>query len=97
MSGTSGRVASLEHRPGLAIDDFASLRIAETLGAGLAMLPKEFLDDDLQSGRLLRILPDLESKAGLVHAIFASRRGMVPAVRQLLDAIVAGYSKPDGK
>lgn len=86
-----GRELSLHHRPRLATDDIASLRLAATLGLGVAMLPREFVDEDLQTGRLQRLLPDLAAKPGLVHAIFPTRRGMVPAVRQLLDALVAGY------
>lgn len=88
---TSGKVVSLAHQPRLATDDLASLRIAAMRGVGVAMLPTEFVDDDLRSGRLRRLLPDLAAKPGLVHAIFPTRRGMVPAVRHLLDALVAEY------
>jgi len=88
---TSGQMVSLTHRPRLATDDFASLRIAAIQGVGVAILPREFVDDDLQSGRLRHLLPDLAAKPGLVHAIFPTRRGMVPAVRHLLDALAAGY------
>lgn len=86
-----GRAFTLEHRPRLATDDFGSLRRAALLGVGATMLPKEFVGDDLQAGRLQRLLPGLESRAGLVHAIFPTRRGMVPAVRQLLEALASGY------
>jgi DNA-binding transcriptional LysR family regulator len=55
------------------------------------MLPRELVDADIQSGQLRHLLPELTSTPGLVHAIFASRRGMVPAVRHLLDALVAGF------
>lgn len=88
---TTGQLASLVHRPRLATDDIASLQIAALLGVGVALLPREFVDDDLQAGRLRHLLPDLTTKAGIVHAIFPTRRGMVPAVRHLLDALVAGY------
>jgi DNA-binding transcriptional LysR family regulator len=91
---TSGQLVSLVHRPRLATDDIASLRIAALLGVGVALLPREFVDSALQAGRLQRLLPDLATKAGLVHAIFPTRRGMVPAVRHLLDALVAGYENP---
>ncbi|WP_211460537.1 LysR substrate-binding domain-containing protein [Collimonas silvisoli] len=90
----NGQVVSLAHRPRLATDDIASLRIAALLGVGAAMLPREFVEDDLQAGRLQRLLPDLAAKPGLVHAIFPTRRGMVPAVRHLLDALVAGCENP---
>lgn len=87
---TRGQLVSLAHQPRLATDDLASLRIAAMRGIGVAMLPRELVDADLQSGRLRRLLPDLTAKPGLVHAIFPTRRGMVPAVRHLLDALVAG-------
>ncbi|HWW06308.1 LysR substrate-binding domain-containing protein [Collimonas sp.] len=87
----SGQEFSLVHRPRLATDDMSSLRVAATFGAGVAMLPRELVDEDLQTGRLRIVLPTLSSRAGLVHAIFPTRRGMVPAVRHLLDALVAGY------
>jgi DNA-binding transcriptional LysR family regulator len=86
-----GQLVSLVHRPRLATDDIASLRIAALLGVGVALLPFESVDTALQAGRLRRLLPDLATKTGLVHAIFPTRRGMVPAVRHLLDALVAGY------
>ncbi len=86
-----GQSSSLTHQPRLATDDFACLRIAARAGVGIAMLPKELVDEDIQSGRLQHVLPHLASKAGLIHAVFPTRRGMVPAVRQLLDALVAGF------
>jgi DNA-binding transcriptional LysR family regulator len=88
-----GQAITLAHRPRMATDDMSSLRTAATLGAGVALLPGELVDDDIRAGRLQRVLPKLSSRAGLVHAIFPTRRGMVPAVRHLLDALVAGYSQ----
>lgn len=87
----SGQKATFTHRPRLATDDIASLRIAAMQGVGVAMLPREFVEDDLRTGALLHLLPDLATTPGLVHAIFPTRRGMVPAVRHLLDSLVAGY------
>jgi hypothetical protein len=34
----------------------------------------------------------LSSRSGVVHAVFPSRRGMVPAVRSLLDALSEGFA-----
>jgi hypothetical protein len=36
------------------------------------------------------LLPEVASPNHIVHAVFPSRRGMVPAVRGLLDALVEG-------
>lgn len=90
-----GQAFTLEHRPRIATDDFSSLRTAALQGVGVTMLPREFIDEDLRAGRLQHLLPDLASKSGLVHAVFPTRRGMVPAVRHLLDALVTGYERLD--
>ncbi|GGD00535.1 hypothetical protein GCM10011396_55150 [Undibacterium terreum] len=91
MLDSDGHTISLAHHPRLATDDIASLRSAAILGAGVALLPREFVDEDIRSGRLRHLLPELATKPGIVHAVFATRRGMVPAVRNLLDALVAGF------
>ncbi|RKF45003.1 LysR substrate-binding domain-containing protein [Paraburkholderia fungorum] len=85
-----GSVTSWAHRPRLATDDLASLRVAALSGVGVALLPRELVEADIQAGRLQHLLPELTTTPGLVHAIFPTRRGMVPAVRHLLDALVTG-------
>jgi DNA-binding transcriptional LysR family regulator len=90
---SEGHVTSWAHRPRIATDDLASLRAAALTGIGVALLPRELVRDDLRSGRLLHVLPELATRPGLIHAIFPTRRGMVPAVRELLDALVAGFDE----
>jgi DNA-binding transcriptional LysR family regulator len=45
--------------------------------------------DDLQAGRLVPLLPAWRPQSGLVHAVFPSRRGLLPSVRALLDFLAA--------
>jgi len=78
---------SCAYHPRLATDDLATLRLAAIQGLGAVELPHELVHADLQSGRLKQLLPELQSPIGIVHAIFPTRRGMVPAVRHLLDAL----------
>jgi DNA-binding transcriptional LysR family regulator len=92
-----GRVTSWAHRPRLATDDLASLRVAALSGVGVAMLPRELVEADIQAGRLQHLLPGLATTPALVHAIFPTRRGMVPAVRHLLDALVTGFEDMNRK
>jgi DNA-binding transcriptional LysR family regulator len=87
----AGQATSWVHQPRLATDDLASLRTAAMQSVGVALLPRELVDADIKAGRLRQLLPDLTTKSGLVHAIFATRRGMVPAVRHLLEALAAGF------
>jgi DNA-binding transcriptional LysR family regulator len=59
---------------------------------GAALLPCEWVEDDICGGRLIRILPDWHSEEIVIHLVFATKRGMVPAVRVMIDHL-AGYFK----
>jgi DNA-binding transcriptional LysR family regulator len=48
------------------------------------------VEDDLAAGRLVDILPNWVPRSGVVHAVFPSRRGMIPGVRRLID-FLAGH------
>ena len=53
--------------------------------------PRLLAHEPLARGALQEVLPGLAPPPGLVQAAFASRQGMRPAVRQLLDALAAGF------
>jgi DNA-binding transcriptional LysR family regulator len=89
---TDSQPVELIHSPRLGTDDLYTLRQAAICGVGAACLPALLVADDLSSGALVRLLPALSSRAGVVHAVFPSRRGMVPAVRTLLDSLSAGFA-----
>jgi DNA-binding transcriptional LysR family regulator len=90
--GADSEPAELIHRPRLSTDDLYTLRRAAIRGIGVACLPTLLVTEDLSSGALVRLLPSLSSRTGVVHAVFPSRRGMVPAVRSLLDALSEGFA-----
>lgn len=80
-----GQVATVPHSPRLVTDDMSVLRDAAIAGAGAVQLPTIFIWDDIRAGRLVHILPDWRPRAGIVHAVFPSRRGLLPSVRALVD------------
>jgi DNA-binding transcriptional LysR family regulator len=86
------RPVELVHDPRLSTNDFYTLRRAALRGVGVARLPGLLVRDDLSNGALVRLLPSLISRSGVVHAVFPSRRGIVPAVRALLDALSEGFA-----
>ena len=92
FESTDGSEVGVAHTPRLATDDLGTIRTAALEGLGIAMLPDSFVREDLASGRLIRILPELRLPAGVVHVVFASRRGLTPAVRALIDALVVGFA-----
>jgi DNA-binding transcriptional LysR family regulator len=81
----NGEPAELTHSPRLATDDLFTLRHAALQGIGAVLVPRLLVANDLEGGALIRLLPSLKAHSGIVHAVFPSRRGMVPAVRALLD------------
>ena len=82
------RTASVRHVPRLVTDDMAALRDAAYAGVGVGQLPMMMIWEDLAAGRLLEVLPGWHPPAGIIHATFASRRGLLPSVRALLDFLV---------
>ena len=78
--GMDGKPAELTHSPRLSTDDLFTLLHAALLGIGAALLPHLIVAKDLERGALIRLLPSLKAHTGIMHAVFPSRRGMVPAV-----------------
>ena len=81
----NGEPAVLTHAPRFCTDDLFTLRRAALQGLGVAFVPLLLVADDIEGGTLVRLLPSLKAQSGIIHAVFPSRRGMVPAVRALLD------------
>ncbi len=50
------------------------------------------IGEELASGRLVDVLPNWAPKSRIVHAVFPSRRGLLPSVRALLDHLAAEYA-----
>jgi DNA-binding transcriptional LysR family regulator len=84
---------SFTHQPRLATDDLQTLREAALKGVGVAQLPLSLIQNDLIQGHLVQVLTDWPSPSGSLHAVFPSRRGMVPAVRSVLDALLIGFNR----
>jgi DNA-binding transcriptional LysR family regulator len=83
-----GRTAAVQHAPRLITDHMTALRDAAHAGVGVVQLPMMMIWRDLAAGRLVDVLAGWHPPAGIVHATFASRRGLLPAVRALLDFLV---------
>lgn len=85
LEGPNGASAQVAHRPRLITDDMTALRQAALQGVGIVQLPHMVVDQDLLQGRLIEILPNWVPRSGIVHAVFPSRRGLLPGVRRLID------------
>jgi DNA-binding transcriptional LysR family regulator len=83
------QVHELGFVPRLVTDDMFALRHVALQGLGVALLPEILCRDELREGRLVRLFPDWACTASEIQAAFATRRGMLPAVRAFIDHLLA--------
>jgi DNA-binding transcriptional LysR family regulator len=72
-----------------------ALRAAALAGVGIVQLPTLVVCDQLAQGALVKLIPDWAPRREIIHAVFSSRRGQMPAVRALLDYLVERYQAMD--
>ncbi len=89
LDHSDGTTATVSHDPRLVTDDMAALREAAIKGVGIVQLPTMMVWQDVQAGRLVHVLPQWLPKSGIIHAVFPSRRGLLPSVRALVDFMVS--------
>lgn len=73
----------------------SALASAAAAGVGIVQLPTMMITEQLQRGDLVRVLPDWAPPREIVHAVFASRRGLLPSVRALVDFLAARFQTLD--
>ncbi|CAI8870049.1 LysR family transcriptional regulator [Pseudomonas sp. IT-P253] len=95
LFGADGASAVIRHAPRMVTDDLLALRQAVLAGIGIAHLPSVVVRDDISAGRLVELVPGWAPKCGIVHAIFPSRRGLLPSVRALIDFLGEEFSHAD--
>nr|WP_116606196.1 LysR family transcriptional regulator [uncultured Albidiferax sp.] len=95
LLGPDGQVHTVQHQPRYVADDLLTLKLAVLGGVGISVLPAYMCTEELRLGQLVPVLPGWAPRPGVFHAVFPSRRGMVPAVRRFLDFLeeraVGGY------
>ncbi|MET4068175.1 DNA-binding transcriptional LysR family regulator [Bradyrhizobium sp. S3.2.6] len=89
LTAKNGETSSLSVEPRLASGSFDILMAAACQGAGITLLPARYCQDALVSGALVRVLPEWGGTEGILHLVFASRRGMLPGVRAVIDFAAA--------
>ncbi|MGS1005828.1 LysR substrate-binding domain-containing protein [Achromobacter anxifer] len=66
-------------------DSGEALRAAAVGGLGIILQPTELLTEDIESGRLTRLLPKYEPEPRPLHALYVPDRRMTPKLRSFLD------------
>nr|WP_218950638.1 LysR substrate-binding domain-containing protein [Acinetobacter sp. YH12218] len=73
--------------------DLSMLAALACQDCGVALLPDSIVSDHVKSGALVRVLPEWKAAHGIFHAVYPSRRGLLPAVRVFIDYLVEKLSQ----
>lgn len=93
LHGPDGALAEVRHRPRYVTRAMPALRSAAVAGAGIVQLPRMMIADAFGRGELVPVLSGWEPRREIIHAVFASRRGQLPAVRRLIDHLVESFGR----
>jgi DNA-binding transcriptional LysR family regulator len=58
---------------------------------GLAPLPDHSRRNELASGSLIHVFPQWQTKDGIVHLVFTTRRGLPPIARAFIDHLAGAF------
>lgn len=92
LFGPDGAHATIYHHPRLITRGMLALRHAAVAGVGLVQLPTMMIGEQLANGELVRVIPQWRPRQEIVHAVFASRRGLLPSVRMLIDYLAVRFA-----
>lgn len=89
-NGTERRVA---FEPRFITTDMHALKVAALAGVGVVQLPELMVLEELAAGALVKVLPEWEPQREVIHLVYASRRGVLPSVRALIDFLARKYEE----
>jgi len=85
LHARDGEVRRIELTPRVMGFDFPMMMALAQQGVGITLLPESICADAVRRGDLEVVLPEWSLPQGIFHAVFASRRGLLPAVRVFID------------
>lgn len=93
LYGPQGARAEVHFTPRMITTDMLALREAAMVGVGVVQLPVLMVKEQLAAGELVAVLEEWEPRREVIHAVFPSRRGLLPSVRALVDFLTEEYAR----
>jgi len=90
FTGETGR-QSIRVSGSLRSSDPHALRAAALSDQGLILLPDAMVSEDLEAGRLVRVLNEYSAEPRIISAVYPSRRQLALKVRTFLDFAAMAY------
>lgn len=95
LQGPNSATAHISFQPRIVTDNLSLLCQSAVAGLGVVHLPYVVARSALASGQLVDVLPQWHPSSGLIHAAYPSRRGLLPAVKTLLDFLDEEFQHSD--
>jgi DNA-binding transcriptional LysR family regulator len=95
LLGPDGAHAAIHHTPRFITRGMIALRAAALAGVGIVQLPTMMVRNEFSRGELVRVLPGWAPRPEIIHAAFASRRGLLPSVRALIEFVAERFKAED--
>lgn len=96
LRDTDGRAITIDGPPQLLFDSAEALREAALLGHGIVYMPDFLVAEDIRAGRLVPVLPDTQTEALPILAIYPTRQHLSNKVRLFLDMLADELSTGNG-
>jgi len=89
FSGTNGPLPPVEISGNFRTNGFLAQRTAALAGHGLAVMPRFFVEEDLELGRLTAVLSDYIGPSIPVRLVYPSGRRLPSKTRVFIDSVIA--------
>ena len=93
LNDANNQTKKVKVNPILMGSDLIMLAGLTRQNCGIALLPDNIVQDYVDSGELVKVLPEWKAPHGIFHAVYPSRRGLLPAVRIFIDYLVEHLTK----
>lgn len=87
LKSKSGDVTFVPTGPGFSVNDMDAMAFALCEGAGIGLLAGFSAIDDLQSGKLVRVLPDYHTYERNVYAVYTSRQFVDAKITRFIETL----------
>ena len=97
LSGPDHQQKKIKVNPVIMGSNLLMLAELASQNCGIALLPDSIAQDFTKSGQLVKVLPEWTAPHGIFHAVYPSRRGLLPAVRVFIDYLVEQLTESPNK
>lgn len=87
-----GHFHDVNLKPTLTVNSVQAVKVAVRLDYGIAMLPKQLAEEDIESGAIVEILPQYALKERTVYALYRERVNTPRKVKVFIDELCEHFS-----